>query len=250
MYPDLNTNFLQYERIVSSIREYQKKCRIKLSKDYKINDTKAIQIIRKGNKAVTLQLYDSTKPPTAVGNWNKKYNIELEWDVIFSKCAKTSNDIKLRWFQARLIHRILPTNKFLFFCKIKESPMCTFCHVEEESILHLFWECPVVLTFWEKIERLLQEKCHICARLKISEQLVIFGSEKNIHTDKILDFIIMLGKFFIYKCRFKNTCPTAEGFVAFLKLRYADEIYTSKVYLDFENFQKKWMPYDNIFCNT
>ena len=247
-YPNLKTNFLQYEGIISSIKKYQKKCKVQVNTEFKVSNTKAIQTIKDGNKAVKFQLYDSGKLPTAVNKWNKNY-LELSWDSIFMKCLKTTNDIKLRWFQARLIHRILPTNKFLFRCKYKDSPLCSFCNTEEESIVHLFWECPVVSLLWKKFEKLLNDNCSVCVHLKLSEQLIIFGTKKNVVTDKALDLMLVLGKFFIYKCKFKNSCPTIEGFIAFLKLRYYDELYTSKTYSCYDNFLKKWLPYNNLFPN-
>ena len=247
-YPDVNTNFLQYEGIISSVREYQKKCQIQLNTEFKVIDSKSIQIINEGNRSTKLQLYDEGKQATAVVQWNKKY-LELDWDKIFMKCSKVTNDTKLRWFQARLIHRILPTNRFLFLCKIKESPLCTFCNTEEETLRHLFWDCPMVAQLWKKFEKIIHENCETCAHLKFSEKLIIFGAVKNVSTDKVMDFLIVLGKIFIYKCKFKNICPTIEGFLSFLKLRYSDEQYTSRIYLCEDNFFKKWKPYENLFAN-
>ena len=209
-------------------------------------ETKAIQCIREGNKSVKQQLYDEGKLATAVNKWNTKY-INLEWDRIFLKCRKTTSDVKLRWFQARLIHRILPTNVYLFLCKIKESPLCTFCNAENESITHLFWECPVVAQLWKRLEKLLQEKCLTCTQLKLSEQLVIFGYEKNVIIDKAIYYIITLGKFFIYKCKLKNICPSIEGLVHYLNICYSDEQFISRTYLYQDIFETKWLPYKALF---
>ena len=81
---------------------------------------------------------------------------------------------------------------------------------------------------------------------KLSECLVIFGFVKNVITDKGFDYLIILGKYFIYKCKYKNTYPTIEGFLPFLRMNYLDEQYISRTYLYNDNFLKKWMPYEPL----
>lgn len=44
---------------------------------------------------------------------------------------------------------IVFTNELLFRLKMIESPLCTFCKREIESIEHLFFYCNVTKTFWE-----------------------------------------------------------------------------------------------------
>ena len=77
-------------------------------------------------------------------------------------------------------------------------------------------------------------------------QLVIFGTEENVVTDKVIDFIILLGKFFIYKCKFRETDPTVEGFLSFLRVRYMDEEYNAKVCFRYDSFVKGWIPYQSL----
>ena len=121
--------------------------------------------------------------PTASLKWNLHFP-NLNWKTIFSKCYKTSRDTQLQWFQARLLHRILPTEKYLHMCKIKDSPSCKFCRDSVETITHLFWECEVVKKFWDELLILLHERCQHCSRLYFCIELIIFGGTNNITTDK------------------------------------------------------------------
>ena len=75
---------------------------------------------------------------------------EVSWENIYAPVHKTTPDPKLRWFQLRLLYRIIPTNKYLLMCKIKNSALCTHCAVEE-NILHLLWECQVATNFWKNV---------------------------------------------------------------------------------------------------
>ena len=55
-----------------------------------------------------------------------------------------TNDSYLHWFQTRLTHRILAANPLLFKINISNTCMCTFCKSDNETLLHLFWECSVI----------------------------------------------------------------------------------------------------------
>ena len=61
---------------------------------------------------------------------------------------RITNDTKLRNFQFKLLHHILPNNKLLHKMGIKNSALCNFCNQEEDSILHYLWGCPVAKRFW------------------------------------------------------------------------------------------------------
>jgi hypothetical protein len=52
---------------------------------------------------------------------------EINLENVFENISLTTNDFKLRNFQYKLLHRILPTNVFLVVkIGIKESDQCNF----------------------------------------------------------------------------------------------------------------------------
>ena len=74
----------------------------------------------------------------------------------FSNNSRNITSTKLRWFQYRINHNILTTNKTAFKMKILHDPMCTFCNSDEETIRHLFWECPIVQNLYIQFHGLLR----------------------------------------------------------------------------------------------
>ena len=62
-----------------------------------------------------------------------------------------TNESKLRVFQFKLLHRKVATNYFLLKIGIKSNDQYSFCKETSEIILHLFWECPFVKSFWNEI---------------------------------------------------------------------------------------------------
>ena len=41
------------------------------------------------------------------------------------------------------------TNDKLFRFKMIESPLCTFCQKEDESLEHLLFHCTITIKFWQ-----------------------------------------------------------------------------------------------------
>jgi hypothetical protein len=200
---------------------------------------------RKGNKYVQVTLAATNVPPTCVQKWNLAYD-NLDWKTIFQLCYTTTSDIQLRWFQIRLLHRILPTEKYLFDCKIVDSPLCKICKQEPQYIVHFFWECEVVASFWKKLGETLKKKCMHCHSLNFNNKLVIFGISDLIKTDSILNYIILLAKFYIYKCKLQKITPQVDPFLKMLKHKYCIEKYVSKINGNYHKFDQNWASYQQL----
>ena len=51
-------------------------------------------------------------------------------------------------FLWKACHEILPTRKNLCNRKIIDNPRCPICDLEEETTLHILWECPSARVVW------------------------------------------------------------------------------------------------------
>ena len=47
-------------------------------------------------------------------------------------------ELSLRSFQYKILNNILYFNEKLFKFKVVDSPLCSLCETENESVLHLF----------------------------------------------------------------------------------------------------------------
>ena len=73
--------------------------------------------------------------PTGKCKWNEIYTIdEKSWEYIFQAPFMITKCTKFRWFQTTINHRILTTNKLLFQMNLIDSPKCTFCGNNDETI--------------------------------------------------------------------------------------------------------------------
>ena len=217
-----NSNFMLYFGIITSVKVYMNNIKRNPAKFKKLLCNEVWACIKAGNKYVKTKLIEDNLLPTSTAKWNSQFE-RLNWKTIFSNCFKFSSDSQLQWFQARLLHRILPTKKYLALCNLADSSTCSFCDHEVESLNHLFWNCVHVQKFWNDFSNLLQEKCMHCIRLNLNEQLILFGSSENIFTDKPINFILLFAKFYIYKCKFQNNRPNIRQFSQQLQNRFTIE---------------------------
>ena len=246
-YPNIKrTNFLMFEGVLKAVKCYLRKCDLQLSPGYKNTDPKMWTSLRKGSKHIQQMLIRSGAMATAVDKWNKLY-LNLDWKLIFIKYFRTSIETRLRWFQTRILHRLIPTEKFLYSCKLADSPLCVFCKKEIETIPHLFWQCELINAFWNNLLALIEDKCFTDDNFVFTEQLVLFGVFDNIVTDKVMDLIILQAKFYIFKCKLQKSMPVLGVFQKILDRVYSDEKYLAGITGKIVEFCSKWQSYMSLF---
>ena len=149
-----------------------------------------------------------------------------EWAKYYKTPRIITDDSKLINFQFKLNHRIIYTNTRLMQCGKKETELCTFCNSARETILHLFCECVHSKNLWNYILNLLYIHCNVY--IQLYSTVLLFGvveSDRN----KEINFILLLCRYFIYVCKLRETTPTVESFLSFL--RYYRKIEEYGIYL-------------------
>ena len=147
---------------------------------------------------------------------------------------KCTIDSRLRSFYFKILHRTIALNAFLFKIKRKDSPNCSFCTKESETIIHIFCECPVVNLVWDELLSIINQKQH--SNITISH----FGKMFGIQGDKFLTFIFLALKYYIHCCKFSNKTPNIVEFKARLKVIKDTEYFISKKRGKLPIHFKKW----------
>ena len=143
---------------------------------------------------------------------------------IFHKIFKTTNDTCLRRFQYKQLYRLMPTDRFLFQRKLMDSPYCAFCKDDEETILHMFWNCPKVQDYWLEVQGWLHKYFQHCTNDTFSKELIILGVRANLVTDRIIDLCILIAKYHIFTSILQGTTtPHLNAFVQNMKNRFEVE---------------------------
>ncbi|XP_059451054.1 uncharacterized protein LOC132181841 [Corylus avellana] len=105
------------------------------------------------------------------------YHIQKELDRVYqaeSSCGGPSSAIWVKlWklqipnveknFLWRACNEILPTRANLYRRHIIENPKCLICELEDETVVHILWNCPSAADVWGARERVFQ-KSSLCGR--------------------------------------------------------------------------------------
>ena len=136
---------------------------------------------------------DLRETPTAQLRYNEMlHDSELMQNKIYSLPFQVALDTYTRDFQYKILNRILFTNSKLFKLKLVESPLCSFCDKNEETLEHLF--CEHSKAFWKEISSWLHE-CGIETLPDLTDQInVMFGLFDVDNHFKLLNYIMLIAK--------------------------------------------------------
>ena len=138
------------------------------------------------------------------------------WNKIYSLPFQVALDTYTRDFQYKMLNRILFTNSKLFKLKLVESPLCSFCDKNEETLEHLFVFCEHSKAFWKEISSWLHE-CGIETLPDLTDQInIMFGLFDVDNHFMLLNHIMLIAKQTIFLCRQKSISPSFIIFLAHL----------------------------------
>ena len=146
------------------------------------------------------------RPINSQNKWENLLNIkEVNWEFVYILSNDCTLDNALKMFQYKLY---IPTNTFLYKCRLVETELRAFCGETGETIMHLF--CNIVNNIWLKIYEQLQIRCG-----GLSRRDILLGIE---NVDYLYIYSIMLiTKYCIYSCNFKKVVPSFSGVMSLLR---------------------------------
>ena len=169
---------------------------------------------------------------------NKYVNVDVNmWSKAFGYLYKFVKNTILQEFQYKFYQDILVNNYWLSKWKIKDNSYCLYCKNVDETIMHLFWECPTISAFWRISQLKIFEKLHHHLEKK---DVIMFNENVLIY------IIVLIGKKYIYRQRLNEQVPNFNGFY--------HELIVHK-HLDYEIYKRnsnltawegKWEGFDNI----
>ena len=148
---NVKSNFLQYYSILSAIPQEWKSM---IKQECLLPSTEHVPLAIE--KLTCKTIYNNLlnhqhfPPPTAERRLIERGFIFQERQKIYSLPFRVTNEVKLSVFQFKIVHNILYTNKILYKMKKKQQPDCPYCHGIDQTPLHLFVECPIAKSFWNK----------------------------------------------------------------------------------------------------
>lgn len=168
--------------------------------------------------------------------WNEEFE-NLDWKRINLMPFKCTIDTKLRSFQLKFVKRIIPTNTLLYKYKITNSTLCDFCNSDTETLKHMYWECHVIQNFWSRVSSFLNQKGF---QISLNFRTVCFGIQEKSEDQNLINMIILLAKYYIFKCKIEKSIPSPDPFFIYLKERKIMEFYIASAKNKVNMHNLKW----------
>ena len=124
---------------------------------------------------------------------------DINWKVVYQLPHRVTNETSLRVFSYKILNNILYLNNRLHKFWFVESPLCSLCNREPESILYLFCNCQETQKLWKSV----QHWCKNHTSLPhLTPELVILGELDSQNAEFILkNHLTLLFKRFVYRSR-------------------------------------------------
>ena len=113
---------------------------------------------------------------------------------------KATANSYLRCFNYKIINNVLYLNKKRFHFGKTQSPLCSFCHTEAETTLHIFHKCSATKILWNQL--LLFFETHLDFP-DLTPQAALFGfvNESDNNLNILQNHILLIFKLYVYQSR-------------------------------------------------
>ena len=164
----------------------------------------------------SILLASKFRPPSSQRTFLALLKVDsLPWNKIYTLPWTISIDSYSRIFQYKCLNNILFLNKSLFRMGITDTPLCSYCNQNEETMQHLFIECCVSKKLWSDIKTLFSNSITVP---DLTLQSAFFGFYSPNKDTFALNNILLIFKICMYRFRGKKQ-PDIQLFVKNLRER-------------------------------
>ena len=237
---NVKCNFLQYCSLLFAIPQEWKTM---LKQECLLPSTEfmplAIEKLTCKTSYNTLLNHQHLPPPTAEKRLIEHGFIFEERQKIYSLPFRVTNEVKLSVSQYKLVHNILYTNTILYKMKKKQQPDCPYCHDIDQTPFHLFVECALAKSFWNKFTKVVQR--HMWKNIALEQNEIIHGVFRHTSSSLTLNHLIIIGKYFLYiNVVHDAKRPQFTDFVTLVNEKMELEKYIATTTDKLQFFNKKW----------
>ena len=164
--------------------------------------TRPLPLIKLTSKQIYLIfIHKIRKPPTSQTKINNLLSDQiLKWDELYVFGRQISIDSYSRMFYFKCTHNILYLNSVLFKMKLVVSPLCSYCHREDETLVHLFFHCINTKQLWNS----LASAFPVIELPALTPKSAFFGFHPL--KDRLVNHIHLIFRIALYNKRESGTC--------------------------------------------
>ena len=238
---DLNINFLHYYGLINKLRNMVNRGGREKNCDKMLDKLLSMENASKYFYKILLNSLNKHTERNCFSKWERVTDTnDINWEIIFSRIYSTTIDTKIRNFQYKLIHDILPDNRILQKMGVTEDDLCNFCNNHRDSVIHYIWHCPKAQQFWNSTKIWLETLLN--TNIELSLKTVLFGDEfvTDYVQNNLINFLILISKHYLHCCKWTKSEPSLSLLKQKIKQRekIEKEIAFQTGKIEFHN--KKW----------
>jgi hypothetical protein len=245
--------YLEYESLFSAINPIWKK-QLKekacfntnyiISKECKVYINNTEQNINENDtRDVYWYLIQTiSKRPTSETKWLEKVNFIIDepmWKIIYTNNKYITKDTDILNFQFKITHRLLACNYNLKIWKVKNNDGCDHCQCVD-TIEHFLVQCETTKSFWQQVFNWWAQNVRVWLHIDTYEVLFGIPNELNDAIINQLNFLILYGKYYVYKCKKKDNTPQLHEYLIECKKQMMLKIENETNAGTLDKFQKQW----------
>ena len=147
---------------------------------------------------------------------------DIDWSQTHENIFSCSIETQLRSFYFKIFHKAICTNRFLHRIGRNDSPFCQFCEKIDETLIHLFCECDVIVPLWDNLSDFIKSRTGEDLQFSNFHKMFGFDIEDSEHKDAI-NFLILCFKFYIHRCKFQKVNPSFQAYKNLVKVKVNTE---------------------------
>ncbi len=128
-----------------------------------------------------------------------------------------------------------------------DSPLCSFCGLNPETLLHLFFQCDQPKLLWVTILNWILRKTTIT--INLNEQQVLLGHFSDKNNQIPVNTILMCTKAYIFYCARLQKRLNIFHLQSRIKKTYLEQEFIAKMKNKDLQFQATWLRWKVLFDN-
>ena len=240
----IETNFLEHLQVKKGLQKFLHNSEYDIHKPIYPLNIKALMGHIEGSKKYRMVLTPSPKDLNSnlVKRWSQHHTCTtpLEWKKIFKICFYTIFDNNLKWFQYRIIYRILGTLSLRKKMKNSESDQCRICNASVETQEHLFVHCFHTAKLWADIK--IQGANTPIGSISTNPIDILLGVWSNPNEPFAWNIIYLVTKNYIFHCAKKGKTPFLSELLHYISIIYNEQQILARTINKETLFEKQWRP--------
>ena len=136
--------------------------------------------------------------PPFVTFWQAYFKLPntFVWESVLKCKFLLINDNRIKQFNFKLLHRILPSKDNLYKWRIINDNLCDSCGIPETTF-HFLLSCKKIKAYWKIVSRMLMYTFNV--NIDINEKNIFLGYNFENSKMKLVNLVLIFAQFIIYR---------------------------------------------------